>query len=579
MTSTMPVSFRHEIDGYLARLRELQSAVWPDEVPRDVHHPFGEVALTEYLRRWAAERPDHPVIVFHDQLTTYAQLDQMSDRVAAFLASSGVQAGDRVAVMMPNVPQFVAVFFGILKAGCVHVPINPMFRRLEICYELEDTGAKMAFILDDFAEEFAAGRQGTAVEAVVATSVREALPADAALPRGAQGDVTPAPGAGRLSNIFADTSLPVPADPMDLDALAALNYTGGTTGMPKGCEHTQRNMLYTAVTGAEHNFGLDGDSVILLYLPVFWIAGEDGFLLTFACGGTCVLQYRWDADTAAEAIDRHGVTEFVGTVDNVLEVMQAAKRAGRSLASIRTAATMSFVTKLSPAIRDKWRRESGSPAVLRESSYGMTEDHTFDTFTRGLDHLDLAGRPGFVGLPMPGTEVAVVDFGSGELVPLGSEGQIIVRSPSMMRGYYGKASATGDALRDGWLHTGDSGVIDEHGCLHYLGRRKEMLKVNGMSVFPSELEFQLSQHPDIVASGVVGEKDEGKGEVPLAFVQLRPGADLAPDDIRSWCRQNMAPYKVPRVRLLEEIPLAPTGKVHKRALEALVREPVTADQT
>ncbi len=571
MKSAMPEAFQQQIDGYLARLHDLQAKTWPAEVPREVIYPFGEVTMTEYLRRWAAERPDHAAILWHGREISYAELDRLSDRVAAHVAARGLQPGDRVALMMPNMPQFIAVFFGVLKAGCVHVPINPMFKRLEIRYELEDTGARLAFILDDLAEEFLAGSDGTAIEGIVATSVRDLLPAGQPLPHGAQDQVAPVPGAERLAAVFADDSKPVPEDPMDLDALAALNYTGGTTGMPKGCEHTQRHMLYTAVTGAIHNSNLNSDSVSLLYFPVFWIAGEDGFLVSLATGGTLVLQYRYHADEIAAAIHRHQVTSLVGIVDNLLEILESAQRQKLSLASIQGVTAVSFVTKFSEQIRRRWLAESGSTAIMRESSYGMTEDHTLTTFVRGLHHIDLTGRPGFVGLPMPGTDVVIVDFDTGELKPIGEEGQILTRSPSVMRAYYGKADATADTLRDGWLHSGDTGIIDEHGCLHYLGRRKEMLKVKGMSVFPSELEFQLSQHPDIAAVGVIGQPAEDKGEVPLAFVQLRAGADIQPDDIRAWCQTNMAPYKVPLVRIIAEVPLAPTGKVLKSELERYAR--------
>ncbi len=568
----MSETFRAQIDEYLADVRARQAAVWPAEVPREVTYPFAEETLTDYLRNWAKARPDHPVIKFHGTSMTYAELDELSDRVAAYLAHRGLQRGDRVAVMLPNVPQFIVVFFGILKSGCVHVPVNPMFKRLEINHELVDSSARLAFVLDDYAEEFIAAREGTALESVVAMSVRDALPGDLPLPRGAKDGVPPFPDAERLADVLADDSLPVPEDPNDPDALAALNYTGGTTGLPKGCEHTQRDMVYTAVTAGQHNLDLDQDSVILMYLQIFWIAGEDGFLLTFACGGTCVLQYRWDPDEAAAAIEREGVTVFAGTVDNVLELLDSAKASGRSLASLRTTVTMSFVTKLAEDIRERWARESGSSAVLRESSYGMTEDHTFDTFTRGLQPLDLSGRAGFVGLPMPETDIAVVDFETNELVPIGEEGQIIVRSPSMMRAYHRRPDATADTLRDGWLLTGDSGVIDENGCLHYLGRRKEMLKVNGMSVFPSELEFTLSRHPDVAASGVIGRPDEARGEIPLAFIELRPGSTLTADELTAWCRTNMATYKIPAIRIIDEMPLAPTGKVSKLALEKLADE-------
>lgn len=573
MPVAMSERFHREIDDHLADLARRRREAWPQVGEPTIEYPFGEATVTHYLRSWARERPEHAAIVHHERTLTYAELDRASDRVAAYLAHRGFAAGDRAAVMMPNSPQFVIAFFAILKAGGVHVPVNPMFRREEINYELLDSGATFAFILDEVADEFRAGSEGTSVAEVIASANTDFLPDDAPLPRGMAADVPVTDGATRFTSIVGRDDLPVPADPGDPDALAALNYTGGTTGMPKGCEHTQADMLYTALSGGQLGFGGGPDTVSLVFVPIFWIAGEDAFLVALVNGGTCVLHYRWDAHAVARSIDEHRVTTMAGTVDNYLELMDVAQQEGLSLASMQAPVTMSFVTKLTVDIRRRWARETGAPGILRESSYGMTEDHTLDTFTLGLqeDDADLRGRPGFTGLPMPGTDVAVVDFTTGELVPVGEEGQIIVRSVSMMRGYHRRPEATAETLRDGWLHTGDIGMIDETGALHYLGRTKEMLKVNGMSVFPSELEHLFSRHPKVAACGVIGVPDARKGQTPVAFVELDPDArgQITAEELLAWCRDHMATYKIPRVEVIDEMPLAPTGKVSKVGLEKL----------
>ena len=308
--------FEDNIEQYLADLVDIRARRWPDLVGQEPTYPFGQVAITEYIRRWAASAPDRPALIFRDRITTYADLNYASDRVAAYLSSVGLKIGDRVTVMMPNCPQFAVVFIGILKAGGVHVPVNPMFHREEIRYELDDSGARFAFILDDFAAEFAIAADGTAIEAVIGTGL-DFWPTEDASAENVPSDRTEI----RLTNVLKDTALAVPADPNDIDALAALNYTGGTTGMPKGCEHCQGDMLYTAITGGQLNYAMTPDSVSLLYIPVFWIAGEDGLLLSLATGGTCVLQYRWDPKETLEAIGRHKVTVLMGTVDNFLELL------------------------------------------------------------------------------------------------------------------------------------------------------------------------------------------------------------------------------------------------------------------
>lgn len=570
---TMSEKFHREIDDYLAALSDVRRRAWPEVGEPVIDYPFGESTVTNYLRSWASRQPEHAAVIYHGRRLSYAELDRASDRVAAYLAHRGFAPGDRAAVMMPNSPQFLIAFFAILKAGGVHVPVNPMFRREEINYELLDSAATFAFILDEVATEFRAGSDGTGVTEVIASANTDFLPDGADLPRGMVAEVPATEGTTRFLSILDRDDLAVPTDPDDPHALAALNYTGGTTGMPKGCEHTQADMLYTAMSGGQLGFGGGPQTVSLVFVPVFWIAGEDAFLVSVMTGGTCVLHYRWDAEEVLESIDEHGVTAMAGTVDSYLELLDVAQGSGRSLVSMEAPVTMSFVTKLTVEIRERWARETGAPGIIRESSYGMTEDHTLDTFTLGLqtDDADLRGRPGFTGLPMPGTDIAIIDFESGELLPVGEEGQILVRSPSMMRGYHRRPEATAETLRDGWLHTGDIGTIDETGALHYLGRTKEMLKVNGMSVFPSELEHLFSRHPQIAACGVIGIADPKKGQMPVAYVQLRPGSgpEVTADDLLAWCREHMATYKIPRVEIIDAMPLAPTGKVSKVGLEKL----------
>jgi fatty-acyl-CoA synthase len=195
-----------------------------------------------------------------------------------------------------------------------------------------------------------------------------------------------------------------------------------------------------------------------------------------------------------------------------------------------------------------------------------------DTFTWGFqdNDRDLSADPVFVGLPMPGTQFRITDFATGDDLPLGEVGEIRIRTPSQLKAYWQKPQATADAIVDGWLRTGDMGRIDHWGCVHYLGRRKEMLKVNGMSVFPTEVEMLLARNPEIAASGVVGRSDDRKGQVPVAFVRLVPGSSLTAAALAAWCRENMAGYKVPDIRIMEALPMTATGKVKRGELAALV---------
>ncbi len=374
-----------------------------------------------------------------------------------------------------------------------------------------------------------------------------------------------------LMPALRDDSLSVPRVAPNLDAPAALNYTGGTTGMPKGCVHTQRDMIYTAATTCSVANDIGPNEIALNYMSLFWIAGENaGMIFPIFTGSTVVLLARWDPVGAMAAIERYGATRASMVVDNAVEIMDHPQVGQYSLRSLKAIRVSSFVKKLNPSYRERWHRLTGS--VMSEAAWGMTETHTCDTFTTGQQegNLDLMGQPVFVGLPVPGTIIKICDFETGRTLPIGQEGEIVAHSPSLLKAYWNKPEATAESLRGGWFYTGDIGVFDERGCLHFLGRRKEMLKVKGMSVFPSEIEALLGQHPDVLGSGVIGQVDPDKGEIPIAFVHTREGSTLTEAALTAWCRDNMASYKLPQIRFVAELPMTATGKVKKHELQALL---------
>ncbi len=558
---------------YLAHLHGLWRQHWPAGVPQQPAYPFGEAPLTDYLRRWAAVQPDKPAVIFYGTVISYAELDRLSDAFAALLAQHGVVQGDRVAVFLPNCPQFHIAFFGLLKLGCVHVPVNPMFKEHELLYELEDTGAVAMVTQDQLMPLVRIVLPRATLCAVFVTSLTEMLPAEPTLPvlasiREARLDC---PDAVDLLPALATVTVAPPTVAVGLDDIAALNYTGGTTGMPKGCVHTQRDMLYTAATTCTCANGSTSDDVMLNFHPVFWIAGENfGLIFPMFCGATLVLLARWDPLAWMAAVQRYRVTLAGLLVDNAVAVMDHPAAAGHDLRSLRGTRVSSFVKKLNQNYRDRWHALTG--AVMIEAAWGMTETHTCDTFTTGqqTDDFDLKSQPIFVGLPVPGTEFKVTSFETGELLPLGTEGEIVVRSPSLLKSYWNKPEATAASLRNGWFYTGDIGLLDEAGFLHFLGRRKEMLKVNGMSVFPAEIEALLGQHPAVVGSGVIGRVDEARGQAPVAFVLAAEGAGLTEAALTAWCRQNMATYKVPAIHIVDQLPMTATGKVKKEELARLL---------
>ncbi|MBD9485284.1 AMP-binding protein [Pseudomonas sp. PDM14] len=555
---------------YLEQLAALQSAAWPAAAPREAKYPHGQQPLGEYLRTWAQLQPDAPALDFYGHSLSYAELDQLSDRCAALFSELGVVPGDRIALFMPNCPQLHIAFYAILKCGAVYAPVSPLSKGLELSYQLRDSGARVVLCFDQLLPVVQAVREECQLSHVLATSLSELCPAAPSIP---VPDLLQAPKVTDTDAIDFYPALhacqaPVPAHRPQLDDIAALNYTGGTTGLPKGCVHTHGDMLYTCASFLPVALDLQRDSVMLNFLPEFWIAGENaGLLFPVFAGCRLVLLARWDASAFMAAVQHYRVSHCGLLVDSAAEVLDHPQASRHDFSSLRKTGSISFIKKLTRDYRARWRQLTG--CTLFEFSFGMTETHTCDTFTAGLqdDDFDLTSAPTFVGLPVPGTAFKVCDFGSGELLPLGSEGELCVRSPSLLHGYWQRPEESAAALRDGWLHTGDLGQITEQGFIRYLGRRKEMLKVNGMSVFPSELEALLGQHPALLASAVIGRADEQRGQTPVAFVVLKADSGETPESLVAWCKEAMASYKVPEIRIVDALPMTATGKVKKNELE------------
>lgn len=550
-----------DIEQHVQDLRSRQERIRPAGTPSQVHYPLGEITLPEHVAHWARRRPDRPAIIFQGREIRYRELDESIRRLAGWLDSAGVRAGDRVAVHLPNSPQFVIAMLAVLRLGAVHVPVNPVFRGAELSHELGDSGSEVVITLDSLLPVLDQVRERSPVRRVLITAATE-------MARSGDRPHIDASRGGSPS-MWADALEypPVNGPAGDLDALAALNYTGGTTGLPKGCEHTQRHMLYTAATSAAATRQTTTTRhVALCYIPIFWIAGEDlGILNPLVLGGTSILLPRWDPGEVLAAIDGYRVTTMVGTVENYLDLLAHPDFGRYEVSSLIDPMAVSFVRKLTPEVRHRWAAAAGSDSLLREGAYGMTETHTFDATPYGLadEDRDLRAEPVFCGIPVPGTDIAVVSSETGEPLDIGQAGEIVERSPAVMTGYWRKPDETARQLRGGWLHTGDTGRMDEDGCLHYLGRTKDMIKVKGMSVFPAEVELLLSHHPAVHTAVVVAADDPDRGQRPVAFVRLDQDGRTDATSLLEWAAQQMAPYKVPLLQIVTEFPTTATGKIKK----------------
>ncbi|WP_375175070.1 AMP-binding protein [Pseudooceanicola sp.] len=561
-----------DLTTYLADVAERQAQSWPAGLDREVSYPLGEIPLSAHLAHWGKETPNAPSVIYYGEELSWGALDAQSNRFARLLGDRGIEKGDRVAVFLPNCPQFHIAFFGILKAGAVHVPISPLSTADELAYVLKDTDARALILLDTLLPVAEAATADGPVGEIFSTALAEMLPKEPTinLPPSVATKPLPCPGTTPFLPALAE----FPADPIDLgdlDSPAALNYTGGTTGMPKGCIHTQRDMVFTGAA----NWSVatrKATGVSLSFFPEFWIAGENAALvMPPMTGDPLVLMTRWDPLGVLQAIETYKVTTTAMIVDGAVELMNRSDFASYDLSSLTRVRVVSFVKKLDADIRKRWFDLTGT--ILAEAAWGMTETHTSNTYTTDMqdDDFDLKQQPVFVGLPLPQTEFVIRDFDTGEILPLGAEGEITVRTPALLKGYWRRPDATAEAIRDGFLYTGDIGVLDEMGYLHYLGRRKEMLKVRGMSVFPAEIEAVLGKHPGIQGSGVVGRTDPHAGQIPVAFVQPAT-PDLDAKALARWLSEKLSKYKIPEIRLVDALPMTATGKVRKAELQTWVED-------
>lgn len=552
----------------LATLRTL----WPEEVPHEVPEGVAGHGLAETLTYWAETRPDSTALSYYGWTSTWSQLRDDVAAVAGWLSDQGAVEGTRIGVYMGNCPQFIHSFLAIAWLGAVFVPINPMYRREELRHQLADSGTTHLIAHPQSCSVIEAAVVDIDTPLRITWTDPSAVFALPGAPVSHPDNPNPIPAsedAGDWEAVLA--SRPVDFVPTNPQRLASLNYTGGTTGLPKGCEHTTEHLAYTALSALAGLAKSPGAtrSVSLGFLPMFWIAGENfGALVPLFDGGEVAIMSRWHPQTALRTIAERGITTVVSPADGyveLLDLLETEEFADTDLSSLTTCQAVSFVRKLDPSLRASWLQKTGT--VLREASYGMTETHTSDSFTLGLqgDDRDLGSEPIYCGFPVPGTDIVIVDADLAP-VPVGEAGEILVHSPSVTTGYWKNPQATAQSLIGGWLRTGDTGRFDDQGALTYLARTKEMIKVNGMSVFPAEVESLLRLHPEIATVAVAPRDDDAKGQVPVAFVVRTPEATADAETLTEWAKETMAVYKVPEFVFVEAMPMTATGKIRKTVL-------------
>ncbi|GHF52698.1 long-chain acyl-CoA synthetase [Amycolatopsis bartoniae] len=496
--------------------------------------------LATMLRESRLAAPDKVLCHFGDASFTYAQVDELSGRVAASLLDLGLTRGDKVAVHLPNLPQFLFAYFGILKAGLVMVPLNPLLRAAEIAYHLSDSDARMIVTFESFAAEAVKAASEVDVPAYVVTAPGAEPPA----------------GTRHFDELYrgADTGDLVPTN---ADDTAVLLYTSGTTGRPKGAELTHFQ-LYMNCTVSGELFGYRDDDVAMGVLPLFHVFGLSSVLnISVRFGGTVVLVPRFEVAAVLDAVERHRCTIFSG-VPTMFHALAHADVAGRDLSSLRVGVSGGAAI---PGDTMRAFEEKFSGVVILEG-YGLSETASTATFNRSAQERRVLS----IGKPIWGVEVRVVDENDTPLPPgAGNVGEVVVRGHNVMKGYYQRPEATAEAFRGGWFHTGDLAYADEDGYLYIVDRKKDLIIRGGYNVYPREIEEVLYEHPAVGEAAVIGRPDAKLGEEVVAVVSTT--AEITPDELVEYCRERLAAYKYPReVRIVPELPKGPTGKILKKEL-------------
>ena len=518
---------------------------------------FAGRTVAQVLEEQAREHPDRAFLHFGDRRLTYGQLHARAQALAAALHELGVERGDRVALDLPNWPEFVISLFAAARLGAVIVPLNPRYTVPELQYMLRHSEASVVVCAEnfngtDYLQLFEGFLTSLPDLQYVVTVGEEDLWYD---DRIYQFEDLLSAGEGR--------ELPAPVLDPDTDVFAIL-YTSGTMGKPKGVALTHRNLLTTAAHTADA-IQLSPDDVVFGVTTVFHVFGlGPGILGTLMAGACLVLQEQFDPVEALELIHRHRVSVHYGVPTVYITEMRAAEARGVRPPSLRAG-----VVAGAPIGDDQVRRIRDEFCPNLCVAYSLTETASTVAITRIGD--DVAKQVYTVGQPLPGTEVRVLDL-DGTVLPEESLGELAVRGPGVMKGYYRQPGETAQAFdEDGYFLTGDLGMIDEHGYIHIVGRRKELIIRGGFNVYPREVEDRLHAHPAVLDVAVVGLAHDVLGEQVCACILPVEGAIITGEEIKDWCRGALADYKVPDiVRFFDAFPLTGSGKVRRVELARMV---------
>ncbi len=538
--------------------------------------------LTWLLDRAAKHNPNHTAIIYYGTKISYAQLSNLANRFATSLQRLGLQKGDRVALALPNIPQFPIAFYGALRAGAIIVPTNPLYTEREMHHQLVDAGAKVLIMLDSLYPVVRKIKQTTTLEQVIVTSPADFLPQTLRVlyPLSQRRNNKGLRPVLSKKEFDEDTTLhqmlpmlksrsqrgielfrlPIQAKSSDL---AVLQYTGGTTGLSKGAMLTHGNLLANAHQIYAWMPAMEtGKEIVLCVAPFFHCYGLTvGMNSSILSATTMILLPRFNAKAVLEAIRRYRPTVLPGIPTMYIAILREAGKHTEPLQSIKLC--LSGASPLPAQVQADFNKATHGRLV---EGYGLSEAAPVTHANPLTDKC----RNGSIGLPLPDVEAAILDPGTGALLPPGENGEIVVKGPNVMQGYWNHEDETRNMFINGWMRTGDIGYMDEDGYFYIVDRSKDMILASGFNVFPREVEEVLYQHPAVMEAGVVGMTDTYRGETVAAFIVLNKGYEASErlkEELLTFCKERLAAYKVPKMlEFRASLPKSIIGKILRREL-------------
>lgn len=556
-------------------------AEYPAEIPKELN--LVAKPLQSYLTEAASLYGERAAIHFMGKEIGYNELYESALTFAGYLKTLGINKGDRVAIMLPNTPQSVIAYYGILYAGGVVVQTNPLYMEREIEYQMKDSGAKVILTLDILYPRVSKAMKNTDLEHIIVTAIKEYLPFPKNLiypfiQKKQYGIVVKVEHSGR-NHLFTEIMKTakgevVPQEEFDFENdLALLQYTGGTTGFPKGVMLTHKNLVANAsMCDAWLYKCKKGEEKMLGILPFFHVYGMTAVLiLSVMQGYKMILLPKFDAETTLKTIHKQKPTLFPGAPTIYIGLLNHPELKKYDLSSIDSC--LSGSAPLPVEVQQQFEEVTGGKLV---EGYGLTESSpvTHSNFLWDKERIK-----GSIGVPWPGTDSAVFSMETGEPLPPNEMGEIVVKGPQVMKGYWNRPEETEQTLKDGWLLTGDIGYMDEKGYFYVVDRKKDMIIAGGFNIYPREIEEVLYEHPAIQEVVAAGVPDPYRGETVKAYVVLKEGESLTEEELNEYSRKYLAAYKVPRIyEFRKELPKTAVGKILRRSLVEEERQKIENEQ-